>query len=188
MDVLFLLCAVRCTTTAVLRTAVVVLRTTTCCSTPWLGGSVHGFVHGFVGCFFFWDFFSLLLYRPRAGIVRRTTSKLYSTAVAQYVFLWFLLCLCLHSSVHPSDLCLTSIAPPTRSPSSRPVTFARFWYAHLRWSPAAAQVIAPSIRAGKRVCICGHENNLRSLLKHVDGVSAEVRDVCRRCGGFHRQG
>ncbi|CAN0270314.1 unnamed protein product, partial [Laminaria digitata] len=35
------------------------------------------------------------------------------------------------------------------------------------------EVIAPSIRAGKRVCICGHENNLRSLLKHVDGVSAE---------------
>ncbi|CAN0330564.1 unnamed protein product [Pylaiella littoralis] len=33
------------------------------------------------------------------------------------------------------------------------------------------EVIAPAIRAGKRVCVCGHENNLRSLLKYVDGVS-----------------
>ena len=33
------------------------------------------------------------------------------------------------------------------------------------------------VREGKRVCICGHENNLRSLLKHVDGISDEAR-VC----------
>lgn len=35
------------------------------------------------------------------------------------------------------------------------------------------EVIAPAIRSGKRVCICGHENNLRSLLKYVDGISNE---------------
>jgi 2,3-bisphosphoglycerate-dependent phosphoglycerate mutase len=34
-------------------------------------------------------------------------------------------------------------------------------------------VIAPAVRAGRRVCVCGHENNLRSLLKHLDGVSDE---------------
>ena len=48
VDVSFLLCAVCCTTTAALRTAVVV------CSTGWLGGSLHGFVHGFVSYFFFY--------------------------------------------------------------------------------------------------------------------------------------
>eukprot|EP00903_Cladosiphon_okamuranus_P015514 g14324.t1 len=33
------------------------------------------------------------------------------------------------------------------------------------------EVIAPAIRSGKRVCVCGHENNLRSLLKYVDSIS-----------------
>ncbi|CAN0431387.1 unnamed protein product, partial [Hapterophycus canaliculatus] len=33
------------------------------------------------------------------------------------------------------------------------------------------EVIAPAVRSGKRVCICGHENNLRSLLKYVDSIS-----------------
>ncbi|CAM9873397.1 unnamed protein product [Discosporangium mesarthrocarpum] len=35
------------------------------------------------------------------------------------------------------------------------------------------EVVRPSIVSGKRVCICGHENNLRSLLKHIDGISDE---------------
>jgi 2,3-bisphosphoglycerate-dependent phosphoglycerate mutase len=38
--------------------------------------------------------------------------------------------------------------------------------------------IKPVIRSGKRVFICGHENNLRSLLKHIDNVSDEdIRHV-----------
>ncbi|KAG5184823.1 histidine phosphatase superfamily [Tribonema minus] len=38
--------------------------------------------------------------------------------------------------------------------------------------------IVPTIRSGKRVCVCGHENNLRSLLKHLDGVSDDdIRHV-----------
>lgn len=36
-------------------------------------------------------------------------------------------------------------------------------------------MIAPAIRSGKRVCVCGHENNLRSLLKYIDGISNAVR-------------
>ncbi|CAM9299955.1 unnamed protein product [Ectocarpus sp. 13 AM-2016] len=40
------------------------------------------------------------------------------------------------------------------------------------------EVIAPAIRAGKRVCVCGHENNLRSLLKYIDGISnADIMHV-----------
>lgn len=39
------------------------------------------------------------------------------------------------------------------------------------------QVVVPSILEGKRVCVCGHENNLRSLLKYIDGVSNEVRNL-----------
>ena len=44
-----------------------------CCCTAWLGGSVRGCVHGFVGFFLVYVFPPL--YRPRAGISRRTTSK-----------------------------------------------------------------------------------------------------------------
>ena len=45
-----------------------------CCSTGlWVGGSVRSCVHGLVG-FFVFLFFFLPLYRPRAGIVQRTTS------------------------------------------------------------------------------------------------------------------
>lgn len=47
----------------------------------------------------------------------------------------------------------------------------------------ADKVIAPAIRSGKRVCICGHENNLRSLLKYVDGISNSVRRL-RLSGPF----
>ncbi|CAB1119401.1 unnamed protein product [Ectocarpus sp. CCAP 1310/34] len=40
------------------------------------------------------------------------------------------------------------------------------------------EVIAPAIRSGKRVCVCGHENNLRSLLKYIDGISnADIMHV-----------
>ncbi|MDP3775523.1 MAG: 2,3-bisphosphoglycerate-dependent phosphoglycerate mutase, partial [Gemmatimonadales bacterium] len=33
------------------------------------------------------------------------------------------------------------------------------------------EIIAPSIRAGKRVLIAAHGNSLRALVKHLDGVS-----------------
>ena len=35
-------------------------------------------------------------------------------------------------------------------------------------------VIAPSVRAGKRVLIAAHGNSLRALVKHLDGVSDEA--------------
>mmetsp|Transcript_2430 Transcript_2430/g.3548 ORF Transcript_2430/g.3548 Transcript_2430/m.3548 type:complete len:356 (-) Transcript_2430:66-1133(-) len=38
--------------------------------------------------------------------------------------------------------------------------------------------IQPVVRKGKHVCICGHENNLRSLFKHLDQVSDDnIRHV-----------
>ena len=80
------------------------------------------------------------------------------------------------------DVCFSVARPlsprPSRPPSLPAANVSCDCDERSRWLPAAAeQVIAPSIRAGKRVCICGHENNLRSLLKHVDGVSAEVRET-----------
>ena len=40
-----------------------------------------------------------------------------------------------------------------------------------RFLPYWEQVIAPQIRAGKRVVIAAHGNSLRALVKHLDGVS-----------------
>lgn len=34
-------------------------------------------------------------------------------------------------------------------------------------------VIVPQIKAGKRLLIVGHENNLRALLMHIDGIAKE---------------
>ena len=45
------------------------------CSAGWVGGSVRGCVHGFVFFFVCVCVFSPPLNRPRAGIVRRTTSN-----------------------------------------------------------------------------------------------------------------
>jgi 2,3-bisphosphoglycerate-dependent phosphoglycerate mutase len=36
------------------------------------------------------------------------------------------------------------------------------------------EVLVPRIRSGRRLLICGHENNLRSLLMHIDGISKEA--------------
>lgn len=33
------------------------------------------------------------------------------------------------------------------------------------------EAVVPSIRAGKRVVVVGHENNLRGLLMHLEGIS-----------------
>mmetsp|Transcript_506 Transcript_506/g.675 ORF Transcript_506/g.675 Transcript_506/m.675 type:complete len:369 (+) Transcript_506:1-1107(+) len=35
------------------------------------------------------------------------------------------------------------------------------------------EVIVPSIKKGKKVLVCGHENNLRALLKYIDSISDE---------------
>lgn len=40
-----------------------------------------------------------------------------------------------------------------------------------RFLPCWEEVIAPQIRAGKRVIIAAHGNSLRALVKHLDGVS-----------------
>lgn len=32
-------------------------------------------------------------------------------------------------------------------------------------------MVVPSIRAGRRVVVVGHENNLRGLLMHLEGIS-----------------
>lgn len=40
-----------------------------------------------------------------------------------------------------------------------------------RFLPYWHEIIAPSIRAGKRVLIAAHGNSLRALVKHLDGVS-----------------
>ena len=39
--------------------------------------------------------------------------------------------------------------------------------------PYWEQVIAPTIRSGKRVLIAAHGNSLRALVKHLDGISDE---------------
>jgi 2,3-bisphosphoglycerate-dependent phosphoglycerate mutase len=39
--------------------------------------------------------------------------------------------------------------------------------------PYWEQVIAPTVRAGKRVLIAAHGNSLRALVKHLDGISDE---------------
>lgn len=42
-----------------------------------------------------------------------------------------------------------------------------------RMLPYWEQVIAPDVRAGKRVLIAAHGNSLRALIKHFDGISNE---------------
>ncbi|MDO8666596.1 MAG: 2,3-diphosphoglycerate-dependent phosphoglycerate mutase [Gemmatimonadales bacterium] len=42
-----------------------------------------------------------------------------------------------------------------------------------RFLPYWHEIIAPSIRAGKRVLIAAHGNSLRALVKHLDGVSEQ---------------
>ena len=42
-----------------------------------------------------------------------------------------------------------------------------------RFVPYWGEVIAPDVRAGKRVLIVAHGNSLRALVKHLDGVSDE---------------
>lgn len=47
-----------------------------------------------------------------------------------------------------------------------------------RFVPYWEEVIAPDIRAGKRVLIVAHGNSLRALVKHLDGISdADVIDL-----------
>lgn len=44
-----------------------------------------------------------------------------------------------------------------------------------RFVPYWENVIAPEVRAGKRVCIVAHGNSLRALVKYLDGISeAEI--------------
>jgi 2,3-bisphosphoglycerate-dependent phosphoglycerate mutase len=40
-----------------------------------------------------------------------------------------------------------------------------------RFLPAWHEVIAPTVRAGKRVLICAHGNSLRALVKYLDNLS-----------------
>lgn len=35
------------------------------------------------------------------------------------------------------------------------------------------EVVVPAIKAGKRVVVVGHENNLRALFMHIDQVAPE---------------
>ena len=42
-----------------------------------------------------------------------------------------------------------------------------------RFVPYWEEVIAPDVRAGKRVLIVAHGNSLRALVKHLDGISDE---------------
>jgi 2,3-bisphosphoglycerate-dependent phosphoglycerate mutase len=43
-----------------------------------------------------------------------------------------------------------------------------------RFLPCWHQVIAPSVRSGKRVIIAAHGNSLRALVKYLDNISDEV--------------
>lgn len=62
-----------------------------------------------------------------------------------------------YGALSPSDIPLTESLHDTRL---RAVT---------HWE----SVIAPAIRAGKSLMVCGHENNLRALLMHIDGIPKE---------------
>jgi len=43
-----------------------------------------------------------------------------------------------------------------------------------RFLPCWHEVIAPSVRSGKRVVIAAHGNSLRALVKYLDGISDDV--------------
>ena len=43
--------------------------------------------------------------------------------------------------------------------------------------PLWRERIEPDLRSGKTVLVVAHGNSLRGLVKHVDGVSDEVRDA-----------
>ena len=80
----FFSCLLCCTTavpgTTYCGSRYYVLPGTAVVHTGWLGRSVRGFVHAFV-CYFI--YFFLPPYRPRAGIVERTTSNSYTAVVEQ---------------------------------------------------------------------------------------------------------
>lgn len=68
-----------------------------------------------------------------------------------------------------------STSPPPRhaaelSPSDLPATES-LKETVARFLPAWDEVIAPTIRSGKRVIIAAHGNSLRALIKHLDGIS-----------------
>ena len=43
-----------------------------------------------------------------------------------------------------------------------------------RMMPLWDETIAPRVRAGERVLVCGHGNSLRALVKHLGGISDEA--------------
>ena len=67
---------------------------------------------------------------------------------------------------HPRHDARYASLPPNELPRAESLkdTVARFL-------PYWHEIIAPSIRAGKRVLIAAHGNSLRALVKHLDGVS-----------------
>ncbi|HET9299087.1 MAG TPA: 2,3-diphosphoglycerate-dependent phosphoglycerate mutase, partial [Candidatus Polarisedimenticolaceae bacterium] len=69
---------------------------------------------------------------------------------------------------HPSHDRRYAEVPPTALPRSESLadTVARFL-------PAWNEVIAPRVRAGRRVLLAAHGNSLRALVKYLDGISEE---------------
>ncbi len=69
---------------------------------------------------------------------------------------------------HPSHDRRYAEVPPPALPRSESLadTVARFL-------PAWNEVIAPRVRAGRRVLLAAHGNSLRALVKYLDGISEE---------------